>query len=150
MKNKKGAELTIGTIIIIILAIVVLVFLIYGFTTGWGNLWDKISNWGGGSSNVQTILQGCQVACSTNAQYDYENLQREVILADNTNFKATCKDLESGMCMNNGKLATGTVDPDNGVSTNGVRVQTNADACTSQSGAKWQEALISPKCATFA
>jgi len=47
--NKAGAEMTIGTIIVIILALVVLVVLIYGFTTGWGNLWDKLTGYGGGN-----------------------------------------------------------------------------------------------------
>jgi hypothetical protein len=71
MKNKKAAEMTIGTIIIIILALVVLVFLIYGFTVGWGNLWNNILNLGGGTSNVQTIVSSCQIACSTSSQFDY-------------------------------------------------------------------------------
>jgi len=71
MKNKKGAEMTIGTIIIIILALVVLVVLIYGFSTGWSNLWEKINVFGGGKTNVQTIVQACQLACTTNSQYDY-------------------------------------------------------------------------------
>ena len=60
MKNKKGAEMTIGTIIIIILALVVLVILVYGFSTGWTNLWEKITAFGGGKTNVQTIVQACQ------------------------------------------------------------------------------------------
>lgn len=71
MKNKKGAEMTIGTVIIIILALVVLVILVYGFSTGWTNLWEKVTAFGGGKTNVQTIVQSCQLACTTNSQYDY-------------------------------------------------------------------------------
>lgn len=69
--NKKGAEMTIGTIIIIILALVVLVILVYGFSTGWSNLWEKITGFGGGKVNVQTVIQSCQLSCTTNSQYDY-------------------------------------------------------------------------------
>jgi len=69
--NKKGAEMTVGTLIIIILAILVLLVLVFGFTTGWGNLWGKISNFFGGGNNVQTIIQACDIACSTRAEYDY-------------------------------------------------------------------------------
>ena len=50
-KGKKAAEMTIGTIVIIILALVVLVVIIYGFTTGWSNLWEKITGIGGGNES---------------------------------------------------------------------------------------------------
>ncbi len=136
MKNKKGAELTIGTIIIIILAIVVLVFLVYGFTTGWGNLWDKISNWGGSSSNVQTIIQGCQVACTTNAGYDYVDFKRQVVLGDGTKFEASCKELESGICFDSNK--------------NQIIDVTEQSTCESDGGGKWQKPLISTPCQNFA
>jgi len=46
MMIKKG-EMTIATIVAIALAVVVLIFLIYGFSTGWGNLWDRITTFGG-------------------------------------------------------------------------------------------------------
>lgn len=72
LKNKKGAEMTIGTIIIIILALLVLVLLVMGFTTGWANLWDKLKNLGpGGQSNVDTIVQACGIACTSNSQFEY-------------------------------------------------------------------------------
>lgn len=79
--NKKGAEMTIGTIIIIILALVVLVILIYGFSTGWGNLWDRIIGFGGGKVNVQSVVQSCDIACSTGATYDYCNSKRNVVFS---------------------------------------------------------------------
>ena len=78
MKNKKGAEMTIGTIIIIVLALVVLVVLVYGFSTGWSNLWEKITAFGGGEVNVQSVVQSCQLACTTGSRYDYCVLDREV------------------------------------------------------------------------
>ncbi len=37
--NKKGQQLTLGSIISIVLGIAVLVFLIFGFSTGWKNLY---------------------------------------------------------------------------------------------------------------
>ena len=71
MKNKRGAEMTIGTLVIIVLAVVVLVFLIFGFTTGWGNLWGKIFNFGGGKVNVDAVITGCGIACDSQAEYDW-------------------------------------------------------------------------------
>ncbi|MDD5193569.1 MAG: hypothetical protein PHF67_03195 [Candidatus Nanoarchaeia archaeon] len=82
MKNKKAAEMTIGTIIIIILALVVLAVIIYGFTTGWGNLWENIRNFGGGKINVGSIVNACQVACASSSVYDYCTLPRKVIFDD--------------------------------------------------------------------
>ena len=100
--NKKAAEMTIGTIIVIILALVVLVVLIYGFTTGWANLFEKIGVFGGGKSNVQTIVQGCQLACSTSSSYDWCDKPRNIIVDDEANVgktrvlsEKTCKDLSA-------------------------------------------------------
>ena len=80
--NKKAAEMTIGTIIMILLSLVVLVVIIYGFTTGWGNLWDTIINMGGGKVNVQTVIDSCTVACATQSTYDFCDLQRNVVFDD--------------------------------------------------------------------
>ncbi|MFA4960774.1 MAG: hypothetical protein WC548_03875 [Candidatus Pacearchaeota archaeon] len=76
--NKRGQELTLGTVILIVLGIVVLVFLIFGFSTGWSNLWDKITNWGGGKVNLDTVRQGCELACTMGSVDDFCTLEREV------------------------------------------------------------------------
>jgi hypothetical protein len=98
--SKKGAEMTIGTIVMIILALVVLVVIIYGFTVGWSNLFQNIQGFGGGDINVQTIVQACQVACATNSQFDYCTRTRNVVFDDtdedyNKN-KWTCGQLADG------------------------------------------------------
>ncbi len=95
MKDKKGAELAIGTIVIIVLALVVLVVLVVGFTGGWGNLWTRITSFFGGGNNVDSVVQACQVACTTGAQYDYCTRERTVKFEDETqNGKYNCKALE--------------------------------------------------------
>jgi hypothetical protein len=98
IKGKKGAEMTIGTIIIIILALVVLVVIIYGFTTGWSNLWDKLTNFGSQKENVQTIVDSCNIACSTGSTYDYCTKTRTINfkVGDDiyTNSLVTCRLLE--------------------------------------------------------
>lgn len=101
MKNKKGAEMTIGTIIIIILALVVLVVIIYGFSTGWANLWEKIISFGGGKVNVQTVVQSCQLACATSSTYDWCTKTRSVIFnedkaAEEKTVSWTCNSLQKG------------------------------------------------------
>ena len=67
MKNKKAQGLSITTIVIVILAVVVLVALIMGFTRGWSN----IGSWFGGGDNVQQIVSQCSVECATQIPYDW-------------------------------------------------------------------------------
>lgn len=70
--SKRSQEMSIGTIVVIILALIVLVLLIMGFTMGWSNLWDKITNLGGGGqSNVDTIVTACNIACTTSSNFEY-------------------------------------------------------------------------------
>ena len=63
--------MTIGTIIMIVLGITVLVFLIFGFSSGWNNMWDRITAFGGGGANVDTIKQACVLACTSQSENDY-------------------------------------------------------------------------------
>src|SRR3989344_2780031 len=84
MKSKRG-EMTIGAIVGIILAIFVLVFIIYAFTTGTVPFLDTIRNFGGGTVNVQTVVQSCQVACTTQSVYDYCTRTRNVVFDTDKN-----------------------------------------------------------------
>jgi|SRR3989344_6083678 len=104
VSDKKG-DVTIGTIILIVLGVVVLVFLIFGFSTGWNNLWDKIFNFGGGNTNVDTIRTACSLACSQKAVDAFCNEQREVKYSKpngNSPATGTCKSLANN---NNAKTA---------------------------------------------
>ena len=57
--------MTIGTIIAIVLGVAVLVFLIFGFSTGWSNMWGKVTLFGGfGDINVDDIRMACSGACN--------------------------------------------------------------------------------------
>jgi hypothetical protein len=69
--NKKGQGLSLTTIILIVLGLAVLVFLIFGFTRGWGSLWDTITQAGGGQANVDDVKRGCELACSTQSKDAY-------------------------------------------------------------------------------
>ncbi len=66
--NKKGQELTLGTIIVIVLGILVLVFLIYGFSVGWNNLWGKLPF---SSSNIDDVRRSCNSDCELQNQYSF-------------------------------------------------------------------------------
>jgi hypothetical protein len=73
--NKKGQELTLGTIILIVLGVVVLVFLIYGFSTGWTNLWDKL---GISKSNVDEVVRDCGSYCTLEKQHSFCTEKRTI------------------------------------------------------------------------
>jgi hypothetical protein len=89
--NKRGQQMTLGTIIAIVLGIAVLVFLIFGFSTGWNNLWDKVGNINSGKSNVDAVVQGCAVACSSQGVDAFCRQLREVDYGDGTSNTGSCE-----------------------------------------------------------
>ena len=97
--NKRGAEMTIGTIVIIVLAIAVLVFLIFGFTTGWTNLWERIGIFGGGGENISDIAQACATSCAQNDEYGFNQKVWDVEDANGYKAKATCDNLEGNVTL---------------------------------------------------
>jgi len=87
MKNKKGAEgMPIGILVAIVLAILILVFLALGFTSGWSNFLERIRVFSP-KANVDTIKSACQYACVTQQTYEYCCLPREVIYINTTDQK---------------------------------------------------------------
>ncbi|MBT6956199.1 hypothetical protein HN997_02815 [archaeon] len=93
--DKKAQQLTIGTLIIIVLGIAVLAFLIYGFSTGWGNLWEKFTAYGGGRENADTIRQACILACTGGQENQYCESKRTLNLANGKTLKGSCINLKS-------------------------------------------------------
>jgi len=78
IRGKKGAEMTIGTLVVIVLAVLVLALLAFGFGTGWANLWEKIKGTAG-TVNVDTLKQSCLYACTTQQTYSYCCENRTII-----------------------------------------------------------------------
>ncbi|MFA5061255.1 MAG: hypothetical protein WC494_02990 [Candidatus Pacearchaeota archaeon] len=95
--DKKGQELTLGTIILIVLGVVVLIFLIYGFSTGWGNLWQRVTGLGGGKVNVDTIRTACVLACEQGNSYAFCTQERSVVFNEKDDaITTTCNELVTG------------------------------------------------------
>ena len=59
--NKKGQEMSITTLLLIIIGIVVLVLVVLGFSMGWSSLWEKINIYRP-SSNIDSLVQSCNLA----------------------------------------------------------------------------------------
>ena len=98
--NKKAQGLSTNAIILIVLGVIVLVVLVIGFMAGW----DKIAPWIKPSNNVQTIVDACGMACSTNSVYDYCSVKRELRIEEETNgFKSgekyTCQNLSNSLSL---------------------------------------------------
>ena len=83
--NERGQGLSTNAIVLIILGVFILAILIFGFTLGWGKIAPWIS-----TSNVDTIVNSCAVACNTRSQYDFCTAPRE-LKADGVELKdVTC------------------------------------------------------------
>ena len=67
--NKKGQELSIGTLVLIVLGVIVLVLLVLGFSIGWENLFSKIGIVQG--SDLSAMISACKVAVASQSQSSY-------------------------------------------------------------------------------
>ena len=75
--NKRGQSNYLTLIIVIVLGVAVLAVLIFGFTSGWNNVWDKFTNFGGGTANYDTIQSGCQLACDKQSKQEFCTAERK-------------------------------------------------------------------------
>ena len=114
--NKKAQDLSIGTLILIVLGIIVLVLLILGFSYGWSNLWEKINIFGGKTS-ISDVVTNCNLAVTSNAVYTYCNEFKQVTI-DNKKEYVNCEDprVASGIttkidCINIENTNYGSVTP---------------------------------------
>ncbi|MBS3099502.1 hypothetical protein J4462_04780 [Candidatus Pacearchaeota archaeon] len=90
MVNKKAQDLSIGTLILIVLGIVVLVLLILGFSLGWSNLWQKIGIFGG-TSSIADVVIACKLAATSQDTYGYCQDFKEIKIDGKTEY-VNCED----------------------------------------------------------
>lgn len=64
--NKRGQELGINTLIFIVIGLIVLVILVFGFTKGWSFLKKNVPE-----DNVAKVAFSCETACNLESVYDY-------------------------------------------------------------------------------
>lgn len=67
--NKRGQDLTIGTLILIVLGVVVLVLLIIGFTKGWDFIFGKFDIAPG--QDLQAVQKSCELSAQADLRIDY-------------------------------------------------------------------------------
>ena len=83
--KKKGQEMSVATLVLIVIGIVILVMLILGFSMGWQNLWGKINIFGGGS-NVETVVQACKLAATSESTFSYCSEFKKVTIDSKTQY----------------------------------------------------------------
>ena len=103
MENKKAQNLSITTIILIILGVVVLVVLIIGFTQGWGSVKGFFT---GGESELSQIATQCSVACATGDEMSWckknsMDLKGEMVTGTCTDFATSYDSIEECPSMPN-------------------------------------------------
>lgn len=89
MKNKRGFELAISTLVVIILAVLVLIALSLAFTGGFQKFWNIIKGYSG--SEIDAVEKQCQTACDLENAQDFCCREREVDFG-NGKEKTTCLD----------------------------------------------------------
>ncbi len=68
MINKKGQGMSINTVILLVLGLILLGVLIFGFVTGWESFQKQI-----GKTNVDKIVEECSTSCSINQEFSFCN-----------------------------------------------------------------------------
>lgn len=87
MKSTKGQGMSTNTIILLILGLVVLVALIWGFSTGWQSF-KKITN----PTNVDSLVEECQTACGLNNKFSYCSGERTLnVNEEDLTVKTSCQ-----------------------------------------------------------
>ena len=97
--GKKGQQMTLGTIILMVLGVAVLVLLIFGFSTGWKNMWSKVTMYTS-EANVEDKIADCENDCSLNEESAWCNQKKNLRFFDNdgkiVKVEGTCQQFESG------------------------------------------------------
>ena len=92
MKDKKGLEMTIGTLIVLVLAVLVLITLITAFTIGWERFWETIGGYFG--NEMDNLSRLCQNQCNLNQENSFcceeKNLGEEKITCSDERLSVDC------------------------------------------------------------
>ncbi len=91
MLNKKGQELSTTAIILIILGVVILAIMIFGFLTGWKSFKNILS-----PTNVDSVIEECGTVCGLNQEYTFCSAERTLRVNEkNLEVKTSCSVLAS-------------------------------------------------------
>lgn len=89
MVNKKGQEMSVTTLILIVMGVVLLVLLVLGFSMGWTNLWAKINIFQGGTT-LDSAVQACKISVSSDASASF--CEFKLVTIDGVKQYVNCQD----------------------------------------------------------
>ncbi len=85
-ENRRGQGLSVNVIILLILGLVILVVMIWGFMTGWSYFKDIIS-----PTNVDSLVEDCASVCNLNQEYSFCSVERNLrVNEENLEVKTSC------------------------------------------------------------
>lgn len=100
IKDKRGFELAINTIVIIVLALLVLLALVLAFTETGKNFWNTIKGYQG--SEIDNLNKLCQSQCDLEQEYSFcceqRNLGKEKITCLDKRLNIDCEIDCEGIC----------------------------------------------------
>ncbi len=88
-RGKRGMEMTISTIIIIILSLFVLAGMLFMFTAAGKNFRQIIGNYFA-VSNVDSIVSGCNNLALQGASFEYCCVNKTVTISSNEQYTMSC------------------------------------------------------------
>ena len=96
--KKRAQNTTVGTTIAIVLAIALVVFLIWGFSTNWA-IFSSSSGAIGGKTNVDIIRNSCESQCNSGFEVEYCDAKKRIIDANGESSSQSCFEFV-GECSN--------------------------------------------------
>lgn len=75
--SKKAQGMSLNTVVLLVLAVIVLVVIIAGFTMGWGNMWERVQGFFS-KTNVDSVVATCTIQCTTDQKYEFCNSKQSV------------------------------------------------------------------------
>jgi hypothetical protein len=89
IQDKKGMEMAYSTIVALVVALIVLTLLIVFLTGGFNNFMQKIGIYTP-VSNVDLVIQNCDVLASNQAKFEYCCLNKTVVFSSKQKVDMTC------------------------------------------------------------
>lgn len=144
--DRKGQEMSVTTLILIVLGVVLLVLIVLGFSMGWTNLWAKINIFQGGTT-LDFAVQACKISALSDASASFcefklvtidgvkqyvncrdgrvsERLERVLNCDDATMIKKQCANLEAQKVDLTKMIVNGQLCPGSSTSTSNVPITT--------------------------
>lgn len=89
MRSKKGMEMAFSTIVVIVLSIILLIFLVMAITGSFKTLTDKVGAYFS-TSNVDSIVEGCNNLVLQNFEYEYCCVNKAIRTTGNKRVNMPC------------------------------------------------------------